>query len=759
MSFPKKLMFATLIVMLMCYGCKSKDEQKATYLQKGTQFYDKGEFKSAELELKSALQLDPRFVPALKLLGECELKLGKASEAFKTFSNLEGLAPNDVDPKLKLATFFILAKNYKDAEAKIDAALKLAPDNVNALLLRAGIKEHTGAPDAARQIYEHVLKLDEKQQAAYLGLARLEMRQKNPTGAESLLKEGIAKAPDAMQLRLALLNMYQRQGDFDKSEAILADAISTHPKNIALYLLQGQLLASRHKLDAAEASLLKAVALGGNDARPYMAIAQFYDQIGKGDKALEMLLNAVDKNPDDLGVKNALANHYLTHNELDKAGHTIEKILKVNAHFYPALMLKSELMIAKKDFKGAQSLLGDLIKEEPNSATAHYLKGLACIGQKDPLSAMTALSKAVELNPNHYKAKLLLADLHYRHRDFDIAQRLCGEVLKVKPNLLDAKLLKGNIDLAQGHLEKAQAQFQELVAQAPGSPIGYARLAVALRLEKKPDLALEQMEKALALNPKRMDVFSGVISLLVEKGALDDALARCDHHLAKVEGLPAAQAVIYDLKGELFLRKGNTDAAEKAYQKALETNPDFMAPYFALAKLYLRAGKADKAIEQFKAGLEKNPRQPGLNLLLGNLYDAKGQSDLAEKCYRAELDIKPDSVPAMNNLAFLLAQKQKDLDDALHMAQTASEKMPHDPRIMDTLGWVYYQKGLYDSAIDQFTDSLEKTPASAPVLYHLGLAYLRKGDITRAKAQFEKALKIDKNFAGAQDARKRLADL
>ena len=36
---------------------------------------------------------------------------------------------------------------------------------------------------------------------------------------------------------------------------------------------------------------------------------------------------------------------------------------------------------------------------------------------------------------------------------------------------------------------------------------------------------------------------------------------------------------------------------------------------------------------------------------------------------------------------------------------------------MDTLGWVYYKKGLYDSAINEFSDSLAKIPDNAIVHY------------------------------------------
>ncbi len=78
---------------------------------------------------------------------------------------------------------------------------------------------------------------------------------------------------------------------------------------------------------------------------------------------------------------------------------------------------------------------------------------------------------------------------------------------------------------------------------------------------------------------------------------------------------------------------------------------------------------------------------------------------------------------------------------------------------MDTLGWVYYKKGLYDSAIGEFSDSLAKIPDNAAVIYHLGMAYYKKGDTARAREQLEKALSLQTDFPGSEEAKKVLAEL
>jgi Flp pilus assembly protein TadD len=146
-------------------------------------------------------------------------------------------------------------------------------------------------------------------------------------------------------------------------------------------------------------------------------------------------------------------------------------------------------------------------------------------------------------------------------------------------------------------------------------------------------------------------------------------------------------------------------------------------------------------------------------MLLGVIFDNQKRFDQSEKHYRAALDINPEFAPAANNVAFLLAEQNKNLNEALNLAQMAKEKMPDDPSVMDTLGWVYYRKGIYDMAIGEFADALKKMPENPEIIYHLGMAYYQKGDKERAKKEMQRALNISDTFRGAEEAKRVFAEL
>ena len=111
MRRSKWMVVIILMTVLALGGCSSKEEKLQSHLTKGKEYFDKGEFKSAKIELKNAIQIDPKFTKAYALLAETSLKLGEAQEAFRAYSAVAELDPANTDAQLKLATFFMLARN------------------------------------------------------------------------------------------------------------------------------------------------------------------------------------------------------------------------------------------------------------------------------------------------------------------------------------------------------------------------------------------------------------------------------------------------------------------------------------------------------------------------------------------------------------------------------------------------------------------------------------------------------------------------
>jgi Flp pilus assembly protein TadD len=148
-----------------------------------------------------------------------------------------------------------------------------------------------------------------------------------------------------------------------------------------------------------------------------------------------------------------------------------------------------------------------------------------------------------------------------------------------------------------------------------------------------------------------------------------------------------------------------------------------------------------------------------LYLLLGEMYEARRDWSNAKATYQKILELQPDNPVASNNFAYVMLQEGGNVDLALAMAQTARRGMPDSPNTADTLGWAYYKKGAYASAIGLLQEAVDKSPNDPSFQYHLGLAYQQAGRTASAKEHLQKVLKIDPNFPNADEVKKTLSEL
>jgi Flp pilus assembly protein TadD len=143
--------------------------------------------------------------------------------------------------------------------------------------------------------------------------------------------------------------------------------------------------------------------------------------------------------------------------------------------------------------------------------------------------------------------------------------------------------------------------------------------------------------------------------------------------------------------------------------------------------------------------------------MMGMIEEARGNKDAARQHYEHVLATDPRAGVAANNLAWLYTESGR-LDDALKLATVAQEEMRQRPEAEDTLGWVYYRKGLATNAVASFGRALAKSPDNPVYHYHLGLAQLKAGNTRQGRAALSRALALKSDFNGADDARKALAE-
>jgi tetratricopeptide (TPR) repeat protein len=395
--------------------------------------------------------------------------------------------------------------------------------------------------------------------------------------------------------------------------------------------------------------------------------------------------------------------------------------------------------------------------------------------------------------------------------------------VKDEPQLALAHHFLGVAFLQKRQTAQARGAFTEAVKLNPNLSESRTALAQIHLAEGSPDLAIEQAQAAIQLNPRNVQaaiilgdayllkgdfvkskqVFEAIAKALpnepigpyrlglLARAEKNDAKALAYFEeafskrpaaiepLAEIATIKIAQGksiearervtkqleaspnnpLLYNLLGQLWMMAKDAGQAETAFKKAIELDNAPLSAYINLGQVFQQAGKTDQAVKEYEAVLAKNPNVSQAHMLLGIIHESRKEYGKAQARYEQALKLNPKFVPAANNLAWILVEQGGNLDVALSYAQTAREQGPDDPHIADTLGWVYYKKNAYLLAISLLKEAAEKMPNEPVAHYHLGMAQSKNGDAASAKKSLQSALKLSQSFPGSEEARKTLEGL
>jgi len=326
------------------------------------------------------------------------------------------------------------------------------------------------------------------------------------------------------------------------------------------------------------------------------------------------------------------------------------------------------------------------------------------------------------------------------------------QVIQEDPSNWKAHILFGDAAVSKGEIKRGEESYGKVIALAPKEPVGYFRMGVLRRAQKKESEALTLFEKAMSLNPNLIDALSQIVADHLTKGDTQKALQRVSTQIESATDNP----LFYHLRGRLHANRKKIKKAEADFKKSIDINPNYLAPYIDLGTLYSQEKQFDRSLDE---AIKKNPKVPAAYMLRGVIFESNNDYEKAQTEYERVLEIDEAFAPAANNLAWIYAEHGGNIDRALTLAQIAKEKLPNNPSVSDTLGWIYVKKKAYLKAISLLKESAEKLGKHPEVRYHLGVAYYKNGDPAKAKKELEASLKLSANHPGADEARKVLGEL
>jgi tetratricopeptide (TPR) repeat protein len=768
-------------------GCSGGNAD--TMLQQGDDALAAGNPDEAVIWYKKAIQQDAELAVAHYKLGKIYHSKGNVQLAFGELT--QALTQNSqlADARKELIFLLVEQRSLSQAATVCEEYLKDNGDDEEIYLILGNSLAYTKKIDDALEVLRKGQGLYPENLTLKMNLAKILVVKGEVEEGRSMMEKLASKNPDDSAVQIALAQLYEKLERYDLAVMSLESVKQKEPENGNSYIALAQLYLKKNQPEIAKTTIKEAEKAGVNDSRLFQMYAMISHRQGNSDDALAYFKKTVDAATDENRSINQiiLADYYTFLKQYNKAQAILENVIAEDSSKRRLRSKVVELFMAQGDFDQAKSSVDSLLSEDSSDARGHFLKGLMLMKEKDVVEArkqfsiakelapnaaenqflygmtfmneseqisITEISEALKKNPNLLKARMALAELYAKtgelQKSLDELDKILsiqadqdglGKVSGKKENTLKIKSLRIGLLLKMNMPAEALEDAKYLVEFQPKDMSHVFRLAEIYYSTKKFDDALPLYEKLQEAKPDNVQILSRIVGVFVLKEQQEQAMEAVDSFLAKY---PENSTAIV-LKAKIYLSQGYTDLAENILIPEADKAKDF-APIVMLAELYRSKNENEQAISYYKKVQELVPENIVIRMKLADLYLKTAKNEEAIESYEGVLKLKADFLPAMNNLAFLYSEEHKNLDRALELANEVARKIPDNPDVSDTLGWIYFMKNVYSQAEPYLQIALTEKPDHPIIVYHMGMLRFGQKEMSEAEELLTKA--IQKGLGG-----------
>ena len=303
---------------------------------------------------------------------------------------------------------------------------------------------------------------------------------------------------------------------------------------------------------------------------------------------------------------------------------------------FPDPLADAEQLLQRRDYRGAEIALREILKTDPSNARAHGNLALALLEQKKTREAIDEARLAAAFGPNQPEARYIYGwALLEGGRPADAARELEVAVAG-RPESATAVSALATAYTALGD-PRAATVLETLIRLEPSVPRHRKTLAeIYWRQEKFAD-GNRVAEAAIAALPVDADLQATYGRALVEQSRFLDAA----RHLEAARELGASGEAFLLLLGNALRDAGRLDDAEKVYADASREYASSARARAEHGRLLLASGRAKVALGELSEAAKLDPGDAMLQVDLGRAYEAAGRLDEAEAAYRESIRLAP----------------------------------------------------------------------------------------------------------------------
>ena len=709
-------------------------------------YLSQNKIREATIELKNALQENPKHAEARYLLGEIYLKLGDAASAEKEFkraadagwpegqarigiaraklisnalqalldeTGVEGDYPAGVQANLYALHALAQAGlgHLDQAEQLMNEASNLDADALYVLKSTILIRFATGDVAVANEIMKRALAIHGDEQEILLLGAIVATGNARRAEAREIYQKIIALEPQNIvtlygrKARLGMARLEVLSKNFDQAEAVLKPLFGQRADDPEMNYVGGFIAVKRGDFDLAEQRLLLVLKVVPEYAQAQLLLGFINYAQGKYEQAAYYIARYVSAMPDDVWARKLLGRAYSRLGQRDNAQAALAPALKDNTDDAELLELAGLLQLQAGDAVSGIKELERAVKVAPENLALKNKLAKAYIFTGETARAVNALNDMLAKGGDKKQGQALLISAYLNAGQYASAMNIVQQMLRDYTGDPDVLVLAGRVhEIGKGRSE-AREYFNQALRISPDHLSANLFLARLEALEGNIGKA-ESMYKKLA-----KENVQDINALL--------ALAR----LAEVQNQPqamvhrlqqAAERTPQDLVSrtaliEYYLGRGLLREAGMMLREAVKIAPDNNILLDLAARLSMAEGRYSEALSSLNKLVSKEPSSVYARTLLAELYFKLGQLADARQQLNIVFKKQDDYVPALA-LAASLALRSGAFDKALGYAKKIQRIQPDLYVGYDLAGDALMSKKEYEAARLDYERAMKRKP-------------------------------------------------
>ena len=557
-----------VVAALALGGCSSAQVRYQDYLSRGERFLAQGNLPEAGVELRNALQIEPKSAVALYDLGRVTEEQGDLRHAAGLFQSAIDARPDDTQARVHLGTIYCIAGVPRQALATVSPALTKHPDDPDLLTVRAAAERGLEQPDAAMTDAERAVSLAPANESAVALLAMLQKQSGHLDRALTLVSQAVVRSPNSVNLRKLLASLYLASGQPAPAEAQMTALVDLRPRELPLRLGLASLYLKAGNPAAARSVLEAAVKAFPDDDDAKLALADFVAASRSVGEGRQILLGFLTTKPDDDALRFGLGTLEERAGASAEAIVTYEEIVRREGTAAKALAARERIaaiQASQGQYALAMQAVREILAVSPTDDTALVLRADIALRQHDPATAIADLRAALRDEPDSLPLERLLTRAYTAKGDTALAESTLRSAMSAHTTDVPTRLDLAGLLAQTRRADQAATLLQATAHQAPDDPRPLVALA---RLDSRAGDtkgALKAYDAASKLAPSLPQLTVEVATFEEKAGRVDDAIGRYQA-LYESDSAAARQLAANNLAMLLVTYRKDRASRERAHE-------------------------------------------------------------------------------------------------------------------------------------------------------------------------------------------------